>query len=141
MSLFLPRADGGAFDFYSIGLAELPGGDAFGNPVNSGPFPLTFFGTREDGATVSDTVTVDSFLTLKTYNVSGFLDVVEVHWFQGAGPTEVPPSPTHQFGNLDVAPASFPEPSTLALVGLGTLSLFGWGWLRRTRLKSAAIDA
>jgi MYXO-CTERM domain-containing protein len=121
----LTRAGGGAFDFYSIGLAELPAGDAQGIPVKSAPFGVTFFGTKEDGATVSDTVTVDSFLTLKTYGVSGFQDVVEVHWFQGAGP---PASPTHQFSDIDVSPV--PEPHGAALLAVGLAAIGAW---RRVR--------
>jgi hypothetical protein len=133
----LTRTDGGAFDFYSIDLAELPGGDAFGNPVKSAPFGLTFFGTTAGGSTVSETITVDSFLTLKTYNLTGFYDVVEVHWFQGAGPTNDPPSPTHQFDNLELA--AVPAPGTLTLACIGAFMLTGFGYLPARRHKNRHV--
>jgi hypothetical protein len=120
----LTRTDGGAFNFYSIDLAELPAGDAFGQPINSGPFDITFYGTKVDGASVTDTVTVDSFLTLKTYSLSGLANVVEVHWFQGAGP---PASPTHQFDNLDLS--AVPAPSGLILGCLASCLLIGYRFL------------
>src|SRR5262249_9870468 len=71
-----------------------------------------------DGSTLSDTVTVDSFLTLKTHDLSGFTDVVEVHWFQGAGP---PASPTHQFSDITVS--AVPTPSAVALLSIGSTVL------------------
>jgi hypothetical protein len=116
----LTRSDGGYFYFYSIDLAELPGGDQFGRPINSGPFGLTFYGTKANGATVSDTVIVDSFLTLKTYTLVGFDDMAEVHWFQGGPPI----SPTHQFDNLVVS--AIPEPSSFCLLGIGTAVFAAW---------------
>src|SRR5262249_32608682 len=66
----LTRADGGAFSFHSIDLAELPAGDANGKPVNSGPFGVTFYGVKEGGGLVSRTVTVGGFLTLTTSTFS-----------------------------------------------------------------------
>jgi hypothetical protein len=107
----LPRADGGAFDFHSfhsIALAELPGGDALGNPVNSGPFGVTFYGTKREGSSVSDTVTV-----------------------QGEGGKR---SPTHQLNNLDLEALFVPAPSGLVLACLAGCLLFGHHLLTRRRL-------
>jgi hypothetical protein len=73
------------------------------------------------------TATVDGFLTLETFSFTGFDDLVSVTWFQGGGPPE---SPTHQFDIVVVEPVSVPEPSPLALLGLGAAALAGWHWCR-----------
>ena len=99
------------------------GCDAFGMGVDSGPFSLTFFATTLEGISLSTTVTVDSFLTLKSYNLDGLQNVTEVNWFQGDGG---PQSPTHQFTNLAVDSfdqPSVPEPTTLSLLGMLSLKL------------------
>lgn len=128
----LTQTDGGAFNFYSIDLAELPSGDASGNPVNSGPFDITFYGVKTGGTVVSETTTVTGFLTLTTSSFSGFDDVTEVYWFQGGGGAS---SPTHQFDNIVVE--SVPEPSAIVLFGIGGVGLAGWGWRRRSTWNAA----
>jgi len=81
--IILTRVGGGSFDLFSMQIAELPGLDTDGNPVNSGPFDVTFFGQQVGGSSVMTDITVDGFLTLKTYTFSGFTDLLSVNWFQG----------------------------------------------------------
>ncbi|WP_432474141.1 hypothetical protein [Amphritea sp. HPY] len=96
--IILTEVDGKPFDLLSIQLAELPGLDTSGLPINSGPFDVTFFGQQVDGSLVTKTFIVDGFLTLNTYSFSGFTDLLSVNWFQGGGDI-----PTHQFDNITVA--------------------------------------
>ncbi|MCH7688824.1 MAG: PEP-CTERM sorting domain-containing protein, partial [Planctomycetes bacterium] len=53
-------------------------------------------------------------------------NVVSVNWFNGGGP---PTSPTHQFDNIVASPV--PEPTSLTLLGIGVVSLFGYRWRRK----------
>ena len=133
----LTRSNGGAFDLLSIDLAELPGGDTHGQPVRDPPFPLTFTGIRIDGTVVTETVTIDSFLTLKTYSLTQMNGVISVSWFQGGGP---PDSPTHQFDNLVVSPeaTSAPEPHSLALFNVGFAGLIAWYLVKGRHGKAQA---
>ena len=108
--IILTETGGSPFNLISIELAEHPGRDTSGNPADSGPFDMVFTGTQVGGSTVSQTITVDSFLTLKTFEFFGFDNVVSVNWFQGGGP---PSSPTHQFDNIVVSP--IPEPTSLVV--------------------------
>ncbi len=101
----LTRTDGGAFDFHAISLAELPQFDSSGHPVNFGPFDVTFVGTKDDGSTVSKTVTVNPFPQIDTFKFHGFSNVTVVTWHQGAG--SGPGLSGHQFGNVT---ASFHAP-------------------------------
>jgi hypothetical protein len=75
----LARSGGGLLDLNALALAELPAGDANGNPINPGPFGVTCYGLRADGSTVTQTVTVDSFLTLMSHALAGFTGLESVH--------------------------------------------------------------
>ena len=120
--MVLTRVDGGPFDLASIQLTEHPGGDVNGNAVNLGPFDVTFFGHLAGGGTVTQTFTVDNFLTPKTFTFAGFTDLASVNWFQGPGGRD---GPTHQFDNLAVA--IVPGPSGLLLFVIGFSGLL---WVR-----------
>ena len=94
----LTRADGRAFDFRAISLAELPSFDGTGHPINFGPFEVTFLGSRDDGSTVTRTVTANPFPEIDTFKFHGFSNVTVVTWHQGGG--GAPGLSTHQFGNV-----------------------------------------
>jgi hypothetical protein len=97
--LDLTTADGRAFDFISIAIAELPSFDGSnGRPINFGPFEITFVGTKANGSTVSQTVTAEPFPVVTTFKVHGFSNVVSVQWRQGGG--GAPGRSTHQFDNV-----------------------------------------
>ena len=98
----------------SIKLAELPNLTQDLEPINLGPFPVTFFGERVNGTIITNTFIVDEFLTLKEFSFTGFGGLVAVHWYQGAGG---PTSPTHQFDDVRVVPVS--EPNTMLLLTIG----------------------
>jgi hypothetical protein len=114
----LTATDATPFDLLSIDLAEMPPGasDPDG-PFDSGPFDVTFTGTKLDSSTVSAILHVDSFLTLKTFTFATFQDVVKVEWSQGAGfnPSHGIGEPTHQFDNIVVRLGSseVPEPTAI----------------------------
>ncbi len=57
-----------------------------------------FVGTRSDGSTVSQTVTVNPFPEIDKFKFHRFSDVIEVMWHQGGG--GAPGLSTHQFGNV-----------------------------------------
>ena len=98
--IILTKADGGAFDFLAIALAEVPSFHENGTPVNLGPFDVTFTGTRRNGSTVSQTVTAQPFPEVSAFKLHGFSQVVRVTWFQGGG--GAPGLSTHQFDNVTV---------------------------------------
>jgi hypothetical protein len=56
--------------------------------------------------------------------------------FRGAGPGAFV-----SFDTVQVESTAVPEPSTLALFGIGTLSLLGYGWRSRKRLSNQASEA
>lgn len=125
----LEQVGGGLFDLLSIELAEHPGGDTDGRPVDLGPFDVTFYGTKADSSVTTNTFTVDGFLTLKAFTFSGFNNLVSVNWFQGGGG---PSSPAHQFDNVTISTTSpVPEPSSLIVWSLIGLSFAGIGRRRR----------
>ena len=122
--IILTKDDGTPFDLVSIDLAEVPPNRVHPDgPTDSGPFPLEFFGTKVGGGSVSQTLTIDSFLTLKTFTFSGFSNLVEVNWFQGpGGMIATGGGPTHQFDNI-VLGDPIPEPSSIVLFALGAVGL------------------
>ena len=75
--------------------------------------------------------------TPTTFVFTDFDNVISVTWTNGAGVNpDGPPgngSPTHQFDNIIAAP--IPEPSSIALLGMGGLTLFGYGWRRRRKTE------
>lgn len=113
----LDRLDGGMFNFLSISLAELPPFDSAGNPIDNGPFELTFYGYRNDVVVKTEAVEIQPFPSLLAYSFKGFSAVTEVRWFQGAGGSAGPGFQTHQFDNVTLRP--IPIPGVIALIGLG----------------------
>jgi len=100
--IVLTRTDGGPFQLLSIDLVELPALDVFGQPIDFGPFPVTFVGVRANGKTVTATATVIPFPEVTTVTFHGFTNLVAVHWFQGSGPSPDTATGTHQFDNIVV---------------------------------------
>ena len=97
--LDLTTADGRAFDFISIAIAELPSFDGSNRrPINFGPFEITFVGTKGNGTTLSQTVTAEPFPVVTTFKMRGFSNVLSVQWRQGGG--GAPGLSTHQFDNV-----------------------------------------
>ena len=96
--IVLTSAEGHVFDFLSIAIAELPSFDSNGQPINFGPFEITFVGTKVNGTTVSQTVTAEPFPVVTTFKMRGFSNVVSVQWRQGGG--GAPGLSTHQFDNV-----------------------------------------
>jgi hypothetical protein len=111
----LSRADGTPFDLLSIDLAQLSPGGTDGQPVNLGPFDLTFYGQRADGSSVQQTFDVDAFLHLVTYDFSGFNDLVSVDWYEGPGGAMPPGSAQNQWDNISVQSVPAPRTTTMLL--------------------------
>ena len=130
----LTRSNGSRFNLYSIDLAETPNFDPFGNPVNLGSFPLTFFGTRANGSIVQATAMIGPFPAVTTFAFRGFTNLVSVQWFQGGG--GLTGGLTQQFDNVRVM--AVPEPSTLLLISGGVLALRAGSRRRRRRYRSNA---
>jgi hypothetical protein len=127
----LTATNGGPFDLASIDLIELPNGDANGNPLDLGPFSVTFTGNKEDGGTVVQTFAITQFFTFKTLKFDGFTDLSSVVWFQGPGGGNG--NQTHQFTNVVVQ--AVPAPAGIVLAGVAALGLIGIGWRARARAK------
>lgn len=108
----LTQIDGLAFNLSSIELTEMPGNDVQGNPVDLGPFDVSFAGNVRGGGVVTQTIHVTNFLTPTAYYFSGFTNLDSVTWTQGAGG---PTSPTHQFDNVRLE-AVVPAPGGLPIV-------------------------
>jgi hypothetical protein len=117
----LTRADSGLFNLLSIDLSELPAHDTQGNPIDYGPFSVTFTGVRPNLSTVMQTVPVKSFPVVTTDALTGFTGLVSVYWFQGAG--GAPGLQTHQFDNIVLEAAAVPEPSGFVLLCSGIFVL------------------
>jgi len=96
-TITLTNDNGAVFSVRSVTLAELPNRTQEGDPINFGPFDIEFVGTRNNGSQVSETVTVDSFITLAPYDLSALTGLVAVTWAQGAGGSGVA---THMFDDI-----------------------------------------
>lgn len=102
----LVQDGGGAFDLYSIDIAELNG---------SAVADITFIGELLGGGFVEQTFSLDGIaFGMETFFFSGFNDVVRVTWAQV--------SPFHQFDNIVLdRDVGVPEPASVLLLGLGLL--------------------
>jgi hypothetical protein len=136
----LDRVDGGKFNLVSIALAELPPFDTSGNPINNGPFNVTFLGYRNGELAKDETLVVQPFPSLTTFSFPGFSALTEVRWSQGPGGG--PGLQTHQFDNVTLR--SMPEPAAVALLGVALGALFalrprGSRMTAKTALQQSAM--
>ncbi len=137
----LTRADMGKFSFRGIDLAELPSFTFSGDPIRppAGTFAVDFIGFHSDGSTVETTLNVQVFADvplLQSLAVTGFENVVSVHWSQGPGGHYEGSgiwngSPTHQFDRVVLELAnpptvSTPEPNTACLSVVATIVVAGF---------------
>lgn len=113
----LTRADGGAFNLTSLDVANSGKQKEWNHPTTT----IDFVGTKADGSVVSRSFTTDTTDALQTVTFDGFTDLVSVSWNEG-----YTYSNNHQFDNVNVQ--AVPEPSSLAVLGLGS-----FGILRRLR--------
>jgi hypothetical protein len=113
------KVGGGAFSFDSIDL------DGFNNQAAA----VTFIGTLLNNSTTSLTFTTNATYGLQTFAfTSAFDNVKSVSWTQA--------SPFHSFDNIVVNATAVPEPTTVALLGLG---LLGFAASRRKVGKTKSI--
>jgi hypothetical protein len=103
------------FTLNSIDLAPLiAGGDSV--------FKVTFTGTFADSSTLSQTFTVSDSDTLQTFDLSGFTNVVDVSFMQGANNGFFGSQGTaYQFDNVDVSLTPEPGTAVLWLTGIGLM--------------------
>jgi hypothetical protein len=104
----LTCADGGDFDLLQIDLSTLSSGN--------GAAPVNFVGTRVDGSTVTQSVSVADFLTPQTIRFQGFHTLKKVEWIQE--------SPFHQFDNIVAVESAPQEDCYPDCDGNGSLDLF-----------------
>ncbi|MFO1321393.1 MAG: PEP-CTERM sorting domain-containing protein [Burkholderiales bacterium] len=106
-------ADGQPFRLDAIDLAPWRAGQY-------GSFDVTFVGTKRDGSTVAQTVTVrnanGAVPVLQHFPFSGFIDLASVAFVQGESPSSYT---AYQFNRVDVSRAPVPEPGTVWLFSLG----------------------
>jgi hypothetical protein len=101
----LQLPDSSAFNFTSIDLAS--------NFLDGTRQTITIYGLKAAGGFVSDTVTLTTPNTFKTFSFTDMNDVIGVTWHQT--------NELFQFDNISVN--TVPEPISLVALGLGVLSL------------------
>lgn len=103
------------FTLNSIDLAPLIAG-------TTGVFNVTFTGTLADSSTVSQTFTVSDSDTLQTLDFSGFTNVVNVSFVQGANLGFFGSQGTaYQFDNVNVSLTPEPGTAVLWITGIGLM--------------------
>src|SRR5262249_23485615 len=138
-TITLTRPDGQTFALESIDLARE---FRFNTPDVGQAYPaVTFTGTTAGGGTVLATFPADQAdLAFRTfYFPSYFTNLVSVSWLQPPFTSGTPTNPApglHQFDNIGVRTAAeaatAPEPSSLALLGLGAAALLGYARRRKS---------
>jgi hypothetical protein len=113
----LTKDDSTPFSMVSIDLSRLGGGSS------SAGGSVIFSGIKSDNSTVTQTFTYSDALAFQTKLFSSdFGNLKSLSWI-----TADPWVQEIQFDNITMVP----EPSTLVLLGIGTLGLLAYGWRRR----------
>ena len=102
----MTKVGGASFSLISIDLSSL----YLDSPSNDS---VTFIGTKADNSTVTNTFSLTTPNSMKTFNFSGMTNIVALDWMQGF--------PYHQFDNINIG--TVPEPASFAVLGLGMLAL------------------
>jgi len=127
-TITLLQSSGDSFSLLSIDLAR---NFAF-DPAPS----VTFTGIFAAGGTISQTFAVTTSsppLTFQTFDFTGFTGLTAVQWDQPSFTAGL-----HQFGNINLSPdtSSVPEPSSLALLAIGIVTIGGYATRRKSRARS-----